>query len=163
MKLYELSEQYKEIESLAEDETIPAEAITDTLEAIGGEIKLKSENIGKVCANWDSDIDALDKQINTLTARKRSISNRKESLKDYLRENMERTGINKIESPYFVISCVEGRDIAVIDNADELPDDFVEVVTSINPDKAAITKALKSGISVPGAHLEKTKSSIRIK
>jgi chaperonin cofactor prefoldin len=163
MKLYELSGQYLELQELAEREELPTDAIFDTLEGIDGEIRVKAENIGKVCANWDSDIEALDRQINALTARKRAINNRKENLKEYLRGNMEATGINKIECPFFIINCVPGRDHAVIDDNDKLPDEYVDVVTTIKPDKAAITKALKAGVDVPGAHIEKTKSSIRIK
>lgn len=163
-KLYELTNQYKELELLSGDDAIPAEAIADTLEGIQGEIEAKAENIGKLCANWDGYIDAIDQQLAHLQARKKAIAARKESLKDYLRENMERLEIKKIESPFFTISCVAGRDNAVIDDEELVPDEFFKVIPETKKlEKTAVTKALKEGKEVEGAHLEKTKSSIRIK
>ena len=163
MKLYELADQYKELQQIGDDGLLPEHAVEDTLEAIAGEIQLKGENIGKLCKNWDSNIDVIDKQIAELSAKKRVLGNNKEQLKDYLRDNMERLGISKIDSPFFTINCVAGRDIAIIDNEQDLPDEFVDVVTTTKPNKSGITKALQAGEDVPGAHLEKSKSSIRIK
>ena len=75
---------------------------------------------------------------------------------------MDATGTTSIKSPLFSITLAKGRDIVVIDNADSLPDEFVNVKTTVTPDKAAILKALKDG-PLPGAHFEKSLSSIRIK
>ena len=86
------------------------------------------------------------------------MTNRKESLKDYLRENMEATGIKKISCPLFTINCVAGRDIAIIDNIDLLPDDYIDAEVVISAKKADITKSLKPGEDIPGTHLEKSKT-----
>lgn len=75
---------------------------------------------------------------------------------------MEASGISKIECPYFSITLAAGRDIAVIDDPEILPDDLVDVEMSIKPKRADILKALKIG-DVTGAHIEKSKTSIRIK
>ena len=136
--------------------------ITDTLEAIEGEFKEKVNSIVHVLTNQDGDVGAIDAEIKRLQARKRAITNRQDSLKDYLRTNMEATNTKKISCQLFTIACVKGRDIAVIDDSDSIPDDYVSVKTTITPDKNAISRALKDGIDIPGARLEQAKSAIKI-
>ena len=54
-------------------------------------------------------------------------------------------------------------DVGVVDDESALPDDYVRVKTTISPDNVAILSALKEGVEVPGAHMAKTASSVRIK
>jgi hypothetical protein len=163
-KLYELTEQFKELSALAEnaDEDL-AVAVRDTMEAIEGEFQEKGKALAIVTLNMDGDIEAIQSQIDRLTERKRCLVNRKESLKDYLRINMDAAGISKITHPLFTITCGKGRPIVVIDDENSIPDDFMRVNTSVSPDKTQIAKAIKEGVEVPGAHSEIGKSSISIK
>jgi hypothetical protein len=161
--LRDISQEFMEVMDLASDADIPAQALKDTLDGIEGMFNDKAIRIVHVIANSDSDIAAIDEEIKRLSARKKSISNGKERLKDYLRDNMEATGINKIPCPLFTITLAKGRDIAVVDDIDKLDCDLLRVKTTIDPDKVEILKRLKEGEDVPGAHLEKSKSSVRIK
>lgn len=162
--LYELSGKYLELQKLSDtDDVDMAQAIADTMEGIGGEIEAKAEAIVTVALNMGADVDAIDTEIARLQARKKAITNRQNSLKEYLRENMEATGITKISCPLFTITCAQGREVAHIDDEKQIPDEYMRVKTDIAPDKNAIAAALKEGKEVPGAHLERSKSSIRIK
>lgn len=162
--LYTIAEQFKELAVLAEaaDEDLEV-ALRDTMEGIEGEFQEKGKAIAMITLNIDGDLEAIQSQIDRLTERKRIITNRKESLKEYLRQNMESTGITKITHPLFTIICGKGKPIVVIDDEKAIPDDFVNVKVTSAPDKAAIAKALKDGQEVPGAHSEIGKSSISIK
>lgn len=162
--LYAITEQFKELAALAEnaDEDL-AVALRDTMEGIEGEFQEKGKAIAMVTLNIDGDLEAIQSQIDRLTERKRIIANRKESLKEYLRTNMEASGITKITHPLFTITCGKGKPIVVIDDEKAIPDDYVNVKVTSAPDKAAIAKAIKDGIEVPGAHTETGKSSISIK
>lgn len=162
MKLYEITEQYRELLALADDQDM-AQAVSDTLEAVADDFNKKAEMVSNVVLNFQSDIASIDSEIKRLQQRKTQIKNKEDSLKEYLRMNMERTGISKISCPLFSITCAKGREVAVVDQTDELPDDYVSVKTSIEPDKKKITDDLKAGVDIPGARLERTKSSIRIK
>src|SRR5690554_2110404 len=163
-KLYELTEQFKELSTLAEtaDEDMSV-AIRDTLEAIQGEFDEKAKAVATVALNIDLDLEQIDLAISRLQERKRIIKNRHESLKEYLRENMEAAGITKISHPLFTITLAKGREVAVIEDESALPDELMRVKTEVAPDKNAIAAKLKSGEEVPGARLERSKSSIRIK
>lgn len=162
--LYTITEQFKELAALAEnaDEDL-AVALRDTMEGIEGEFQEKGKAIAMVALNIDGDLEAIQSQIDRLTERKRIITNRKDSLKEYLRTNMEASGITKITHPLFTITCGKGKPIVVIDDEKAIPDDYVNVKVTSAPDKAAIAKAIKDGIEVPGAHTETGKSSISIK
>lgn len=162
--LYQLSQQYAELQALADtDDEAMSLAIVDTLEGVGGEIQSKAEAIAIIALNMGSDVAAIDAEIDRLSARKRAITNRQNDLKDYLRENMERTGITKISCPLFSITCAKGREVVVIENETKIPDEYMRVKTDIAPDKTALAKALKEGVEIPGVALERGKSSIRIK
>lgn len=162
--LYTITEQFKELAALAEtaDEDL-AVALRDTMEGIEGEFQEKGKAIAMITLNIDGDLEAIQSQIDRLTERKRIINNRKESLKEYLRSNMDAAGITKITHALFTITCGKGKPIVVIDDEKAIPDDFVNVKVTSAPDKAAIAKALKDGQEVPGAHSEIGKSSISIK
>lgn len=155
--------QYQELMALASDPELPPEALADTLEGLEGEIKIKAENIVHVLLNSDTDITALDVEIKRLQARKKAIENGKSRLKDYLRFNMEATGISKIACPLFSISLGKGRDIVSIDDEEQLPAGCVKTKVTSAPDKATILAYLKEGIHIPGASLIKSQSSLRIK
>ena len=161
--LRELSKELAEVRDLALDPDVREEAIRDTLEGLEGIFQDKAVSVVHVLTNGDSDIAALDAEIARLTDRKKHIQNAQSRLKDYLRDNMEATGTTKITSPLFTITLAKGRDMAIVDDESALPDDYVRVKTTIAPDKAAILSALKEGVEVPGAHMAKTASSVRIK
>lgn len=161
MKLYELAGQLKGLQELADADSDVD--ISDTLQALEGEFSLKADGIAKVLALIDGESEVVDTEIERLKQINAAKAARKEKLKDYLRMNMEASGIKKISCPLFTITLVEGREIAVVDNESELPDEYVDVKTQIAPNKNAIATALKNGIEVKGAHLERAKSSIRIK
>ncbi len=162
--LYEISKQYQELSTLAEsgDEDL-AIALRDTMEGIEGEFQEKGKALAMVTLNMDGDLDAIQAQIDRLSERKRILQNRKDSLKEYLRTNMEASGITKITHPLFTITLGKGKPIVVIDSENDIPDEYMNTKVTSTPAKAEIAKAIKEGIDVPGAHSEIGKSSISIK
>jgi len=163
VSLYKLTEQQRELKEAAGNSDLPAEAFADTFEALEGQFNDKALSVIHVVQNMDSDVEALDAEIKRLTERKKVIKNKQDSIREYLRTNMEANEITKIECPLFTITLAKGRDICVIDDGDSIPDEYVDVQVVQKPDKAAILKALKAGDDIPGAHIEKSKTSLRIK
>lgn len=162
--LYEITGQFRELAALADgaDEDL-AIAVRDTMGAIEAEFNDKAVAVSHVILNFDADIAALDLEIDRLSERKRLISNRQKQIKDYLRENMEATGISKISCPLFTITCAKGRESVVVDREDGIPDELMSVKTEVRPDKTAIAARLKAGEEIPGCRLERGQSSICIK
>jgi len=159
-KLHELTGQYL---ALSNDEDLPADAVIDTIQSIVGTIEEKAQALVKWSLDIQGDVDKIDAEIDRLTAKKKIIQSRKESLVEYIKNNMEACEIKKISCALFTITLVAGREF--VDAYDEavIPDDYVNVKTTVTPDKNAIYKALKAGEEIPGCKLSTGKSSIRIK
>lgn len=161
--LHEITDKHRDLLKLAESDEDMAHAVADTMESIEGEFEEKALSLMAVVDNIGGDIPAIDEMIARLTARKKAIQNKQESMKDYLRMNMEASGISKIKCPLFTITLAKGRDMVQIDNVDEIPADYVDIKTSFVPMKREILAALKAGEQISGASLTKSKTSIRIK
>lgn len=162
-KLYEITAEAHALEKLAEDYDLSPEDIADTLEGIQLEFKDKALQVANFLLNLDPFEQGLDAEIKRLQAKKKALQNRRESVKDYLRENMLASGITKIECPVFTIRIKPAQPVVIVDNEQALPDEFVSVKTVVAADKNAIKKALKEGLEVAGAHLEDGKAPLEIK
>ena len=163
MKLYELTEQHKELALLAETDDNMAEAVENTMEALEGDFNDKAISLITVVNNINTDVTAIQYEIERLTSRKKVMTNRQESMREYLRTNMEEYGISKIQCPLFTITLAKGRDIVQIQDEEKIPTDYLNIKTSVTPMKREILAELKNGNDIPGAILIKSKSSIRIK
>ncbi len=161
--LRDMTGQYTELLAIASDAELPENALADTLEGLKGEIKLKAENIAHVLLNSDTDVAALDAEIQRLTNRKKAIENGKERLRDYLRFNMEATRTTKIDCPLFSISLGKARDKVSIDNEDVLDESYFNVKITRSPDKRVLLDHLKKGIEIEGVSLIKSQSPLRIR
>ncbi len=163
MKLYELTEQHKELAALVESGELTEDMIADTMEGIEGEFNDKAIALVKVAENMDADTTALDQMIKQLQDRKKVIENKQKSLKDYLRMNMEASEITKIECPYFTITLAQGRDMVEVMDVEKIPLDYIDFKTERRPNKKDLLAALKDGKDIPGVTLTKTQKSLRFK
>jgi len=165
--LYEITGDMKGLEKLGEeDENLTPEMIKDTMDGVKGMFNDKAIALITVARRFDPDIKYLDEEIKRLQARKKAKVNSKASLIDYLRHNMEETGTTKIECPHFTISLRKGQDVIIVDDADAIDEDYVEIDMVTKVDKKALLKAAKAlpeGETMAGCHIEKSKSSVIIK
>jgi hypothetical protein len=159
MKLHEMSRDY--IGFLESDLT--GDDLTECLDSIEDAIDEKASNIVKLVASLDVDVSGLDAEIKRLQARKKAVTNNQERLREYLRYNMEVTGITKIKHTLFNITLGKPTVTAEIVDIDFLPDNYVNTEVVIKADKKAILKALKDGEDIPGAILSTGKSRLLIK
>lgn len=163
MKLYELTEQHKELAKLAETDEDMAEAVENTMEALEGDFNDKAVSLITVVNNINTDVVSIDDEIKRLSDRKKVMVSRQNSMREYLRVNMEESGISKIQCSLFTITLAKGRDIVQIQDEEKIPTDYLNIKTSVTPMKREILADLKTGIDIPGTILVKSKSSLRIK
>lgn len=158
MKLHEMSNDYVGLLESDLDE----EQLRDCLESIEGAIEDKASNIVKVVSCLNSDVSIIENEIARLQARKKAITNNQERLKEYLRYNMEKTGITKINHPLFNITLGKAsRKVSILD-VNLLLDDFIDIKTEIKPNLNKIKAALKEG-DVSGAMMVDGLSRLLIK
>ena len=162
MKLYELTEEYQiAISELSEIEGLSDQAITDTLEGLEGELIDKAKNVAAYVQNLESNARELKEAENRIKVRRVRAEKESASLKDYLRFNMEKSGITKIECPEFKVTL--GKPSKIVEVSDDLDSRYVVSKTTTSPDKKAIAADLKDGIDIKGAKLVDGKSRLTIK
>ena len=185
-QLYALTGQMAELQALfdTDDESLK-EALQNAMNEIQGEFELKADSIVRLRRNIESDVQAIDKEVERLNELKRIKKNSLNEISDYLRRNMEAANLKTIKRPLFTITLALAPERAIIDNLDAVPDELVVVRSTVDPDKKAILARLKiirdhnaqirqrmtAGEDVEAdlleqpnwAHLERGESSIRIK
>ena len=102
--LYEISKEYQESFTSLTEMDLDAQTLQDTLEAISGDFENKAVNVVKYFANLDAEAKMIKEAEQQMATRRKAIENRSQQLKDYLRFNMEATGITKISCPFFQVS-----------------------------------------------------------
>ena len=110
--------------------------------------------------NNDAHINMLDNAIKELTARKKGMQTRHDSLKDYLLVNMQNNGITEINAENFVFSAKiqNNPPSVVIEDESLIPKDYMRISLPPPPapDKVSIKSAIADGLNVPGASLQTT-------
>jgi hypothetical protein len=155
LTLYHLSANYLQaLDFLADPEAdLPAEAVKDTLEALAGELEDKAINVAKFLRNMEAAAEAIKAAEADMAKRRKALESRAQWMKDYLKGNMEHTGITKIECPYFKLSVQSNPPAVNIIDETAIPEQFKEQVIDWKIDKTAIKKAILAGQSVAGASL----------
>jgi predicted nuclease with TOPRIM domain len=149
MKLYELTTNYLSVMDMAEE--MDTDTLKDTLESIEEEIHDKAENIAKLVKNLNADVDALKTEEKRLADRRKSLENKVIHLKEYLQNQLEVAGLDKVKRPTLTVSIQNNPpSVKVID--EKLLSDFM-IPQDPKLDKKAILTALKEGQEVNGAEL----------
>lgn len=92
MKLYDLTNNYRELQMMIEDGVDPS-ALEDTLQAIEESIQDKAQNIALLIRNLEADTEAIKLEEKRLADRRRAVENNCKSLKDYLYQQMILLGV----------------------------------------------------------------------
>lgn len=153
--LYQLAAEYRALADRLHDLDLPDEVIADTLEGESGDLIEKGTNIAKVFRNLEAMAAQIKDAEAAMAARRKAIEKRAASLKAYLHDNMEKAGIQKIESPWFVVSIKKNPASVVIDDESAIPADYLrEIPASFQPDKTLIKQSIADGFDVPGCRLQ---------
>lgn len=161
MKLYELSQDFNDFLTLAEQEEFDEQTISDTLESLTAEITEKGRNVAAFAQNIEAEIEAMKDAEKRIADRRKALERKSEWMRDYLRNNMEACGISKIECPEFKVTLGKPSEVVTVFDESLINDKYI--VIKKQPDKAAIKKAIKAGEVVEGAKLEEGKPRLIIK
>ena len=145
MNLYEITA----LQQAAEQEE-DAEIKQDLQELIAIELEKKSNNIIYAIKNLESNNVAIDAEIERLKAIKERNVKNVDSIKNHILNFMKTNGIDKIQTDLATFSTRKSKSTQ-IDNIELLPQEFVTVKQTFQPDKTAIKKAIEAGKEVTGA------------
>lgn len=162
MKLYEIPEEYRKVlEGVQVDEETGEILGTDELVEFAGDLNETIKNTGLYLFELDSEAQQIDAQIKRLKARKDGMKRRADTLKNLMLDAMTSSGLKKVSDPLVTVYLRKST-ATIVDNMELIPKDLLRVKVETSPDLVAISKTIKSGIEVPGAHLEE-RQNVNIK
>lgn len=164
LSLYNITDKFIEIMDKVQDGEITEEEYNELGQELAVALQNKSIGIIGYIQNKEALIDAVDIQIKRLQELKKAESNSIDKFKQYVKENMEKLGIQKLETEIGKMSITKNPISIEIQNEDEIPADFKQEVVTTKIDKTAIKNYFKeTGEIVPGARIISDKTSLRIK
>lgn len=164
LSLYNITSKFVELMDKAQDGELTEEEYNELGEQLALELQSKSSGIIGYTQNEEATIDAIDIQIKRLQEFKKAKQNNLEKFKQYVKDNMERLGITKIETELGILSIAKNPMSVEIENEDEIPSDFKQEIITTKIDKTAIKKHFKeTGEIIPGTIIVDDKTSLRIK
>lgn len=163
MSLYEINKNYAELFDKFENEEITQEELQETGNMLAVELQNKSRNIIGYEKSIELAINAYKEEEKRIAERRKALENKLEKYKEYVKNNMEDMGLQKIETPLGVLSvCKVSASLEVYDE-NLIPNEYKKEKVTISIDKNAIKEALKNGQDIQGVKLVDNKTSLRIK
>lgn len=161
MNLYELSQNYLNLQVLLENPEVPQDIINNSLNEVGENFETKAENIAKLIKVTESDIKAFKEEENRISDKRKSLENRVKALKEYLDGAMKATGKTKFKHGTFSFNIQKNAPNVDILDEKLIPRKFYVDQAPVL-DKKTLLAALKDGEEITGAKLKQTES-LRIK
>lgn len=156
--LYELTDDFLKLLTLADDENEDIEVILSTIEGVDYEIEQKAEGYAKVMKELEARGEALKKEEERLANRRKSIEANITRMKQALQQSMEATGKTKFKTELFSFNVQNNPPSLVLDKPlEDIPDKFL-IPQEPKVDNATIKELLKNGEKLDFAHLIKTQS-----
>jgi hypothetical protein len=157
LSLFQIAAEHRAMVTRLMDLDLDEQTLADTLDGESYALEQKAQNITYVIRNCQFEQDAIDKEIERLTALKQSIARREKQLRDYTQRCMEIAGVTKISAGTFALSLQKNPASVEIFEPALIPEPYMRLPEPkppvAAPDKKLIAQAIKDGFDVPGAKL----------
>lgn len=160
MRLYELTNNYNELQMMIEDGVDPS-ALEDTLQAIEESIQDKAQNIALLIRNLEADTEAIKLEEKRLADRRRAVENNCKNLKDYLYQQMTVLEVKRIKGDLITVSIQNNPPSLDVLESAIVPTEYL-VMQAPKIDKKSLLSAIKNGLEVEGVKIKQT-SGVRIR
>lgn len=162
--LYNITNNFVALMDKAQEGTITEEEYNQLGQELAMELQNKSANIAGYIQEKGSLVEAIDVQIKRLQELKKSEQGKLDNFKKYVKDNMDRLGITKIETELGTLSIAKSPTSVEIVNEKEIPDDFMEHIITSKPNKKAIIDSYKSTGEIPaGVIIHDDNNYLRVK
>ena len=161
LSLYEITNAFP---TLMESEEITEEDKNKIKAELTMLLQQKSQNIIGYIKNIELTINAMKEEEKRIAENRKSLESKLDKFKQYVKENMERLGITKMETELGTLSIAKNPLSVEIENEDEIPAEFKQEIVTIKIDKTAIKNHFKeTGEVAAGVQIVDDKTSLRIK
>lgn len=155
LTLYTIADQYLADLQALQDMEIDEQTFADTLEGLSGDLELKATNVAMFIRNLEASAEQIKAAEKAMADRRKALEAKADRIRQYLLDNMNRTGITKIECPYFVLGVRKNPPAVEVLNQDMIPDEYFDIPEPPAPtlNKNRLKEDLKAGVVVEGAKL----------
>lgn len=155
--IYELTEAYRQLLELAEDQHTDQKILADTMEALDGEIEAKADGYAKVITELNARAKTIKQEEDRLADHRKAIENNANRIKKRLEESMIALDKRKIKTDLFSFNIQKNPPSLIIDNVNEIPEEFL-IPQPAKLDNEAVKRVLKNGEKLNWCHLAQTES-----
>lgn len=156
MKLYEISEAFKNIELLLENEEVSKEDMHYALSDLNMAFDEKADNIVNLIKSLNAEAEAIKQEEKRLADRRKAKENQANNLKAYLENSMILANKKKFKTLKFSYNIQANPPSLNIENEDYIPNDFY--ITNRTLNKKELLNAVKDGLTITGVSLKNTES-----
>ena len=161
LSLYQITNAFP---TLMENEEISEENKLEIEKELGELLKNKSQNIIGYTKNIELTINAMKEEEKRLSDNRKSLENKLETFKKYVKNCMENNGIAKVETQLGTLTIAKNPLSVEITNEDAIPSKFKQEIVTIKIDKKAIADNFKAtGELIEGVEIHEDNTSLRIK
>jgi len=165
LTLYTIADQYlQDVQKLMDMDIEDQQTFEDTLESLTGDLEVKATNVAMFLRNLEASADAIKVAEKAMADRRKSLEAKADRMRQYLLDNMLRTGISKIDCPYFALSIRKNPPSVEVINQGMIPDEYFDIPEPLPAvlNKNRLKEDLKAGVVIEGAKLT-SGSSLQIK
>lgn len=164
LTLYNITNKFVDLMDKAENGELTEEEYNKLGEELALELQNKSSNIIGYVRNSELLIEAMKAEEKRISDLRKMAENKTERFKQYVKENMEKLGLEKIQTELGILSIARNPISVEIENEEAIPDEFKNIVQTVKIDKTAIKKHFKeTGEVIAGVQIVDDKTSLRIK
>lgn len=113
---------------------------TTKLDELQPKLEDKVQNIWLLLQDWDGNIEKIKTEIDRLKKMKEAIENKQERLKDYVKDNLIKLWMEKVETPLIKASIRKSESLEILDIT-KVPSQYITLEPKT--DKISIKKDLK--------------------
>lgn len=164
LTLYNITNKFVDLMNKAEEGELTEQEYNQLGEELTLELQNKSSNIIAYVRNSELLIEAMKTEEKRLADIRKMGEAKLDKFKQYVKENMEKLGLDKIPTELGSLSIAKNPMSVEVENENEIPKEFKNEKITISIDKTAIKNHFKeTGEIVPGARIIDDKTSLRIK
>lgn len=163
--LYELMGDFAFLNEMMSDEGTTADRadeILGLLDDAKSTLAQKVDNTARVLGTIEASIDTFKAEERRLAARRKTLENSRERLRDWVRSTMLAHSVDKLATDIHSVSVAEGKEKVVVVDQTKVPDEYV--VTERKVSKTLVMSTYKDSGEIPaGCDIVRGEPSLRIR
>lgn len=161
--LFDIDERIMQLITLDESEIVDpetGEVLIDVFEELDNLSMQRNDKILGIARYIDAlkrESDLLKEKAEQLKERAKVKENKLERLKEYVKNSMITFDTKKIEDETVTVKLNSTKVVIVLDE-NQIPEEYLNTVVKVQPDRRKILADLKLGKAIPGAELGESKT-----